>query len=135
MTDRLTTDQRSYCMSRVKNKGTDIEVRVATALEVRGLNFVQQVKDLPGRPDIAFPEAKVAVFVDGDFWHGWRFRQWRDSVSPFWQQKIGKNRARDCRNFMKLRHMGWRVVRVWQHSIERNLDTEIRRIIQAIASR
>ena len=73
MSDNLTPTQRSYCMSRVKGKDTSIERLVRSELHKRGFRFRKHVKTLPGKPDIVFPKAKVAVFVDGDFWHGYDF--------------------------------------------------------------
>ena len=121
MADNLTKQQRSYCMSRVKGKDTGLEKVVRSELHKRGLRFRKHVKNLPGKPDIACMKAKVAVFLDGDFWHGDRFPQWEYKLSAFWRKKIGETRKRDQRNFTKLRCMGWRVIRIWGHSIEKDL--------------
>ncbi len=126
--DNLTQKQRSYCMSRVKGKDTEIEKVVRSELHKRGLRFRKHVKNLPGKPDIVFMKAKVAVFLDGDFWHGYRFPQWEGKLPKFWRKKIGETRKRDQRNFAKLRRMGWRVVRIWEHSIEKDLNGVVRRI-------
>jgi DNA mismatch endonuclease (patch repair protein) len=75
-------------------------------------------RDLPGRPDFVFRGRRIAVFVDGDFWHGWRFPTWQHKLAPFWADKISANRARDRRNHARLRRWGWRVVRVWEHQIK-----------------
>jgi len=83
---------------------------------------------LPGKPDIVFVSARVVVFLDGDFWHGYRFGLWEDTLSAFWRKKIGETRRRDQRNFAKLRRMGWRVVRIWEHSVEKDLEGVIERI-------
>lgn len=104
-------------------------------MQKRGLRFRKHVRRLPGSPDVVFPSAEVAVFVDGDFWHGFRFPAWKDDVSEFWQEKIAKNRGRDQRNFRKLRRMGWRVIRLWQHQIEKDLQTCVDRIADAVESR
>lgn len=128
MPDNLTTKQRSYCMSRVKNKNTDIEVALRTALYHRGLRYRKHVTTLPGSPDVVFTGPKIAVFVDGDFWHGYQFQRLRKKLSPFWIAKISKNRARDVSSSLRLRKMGWKVVRVWQHSVEQDLDDVIERI-------
>lgn len=122
MTDNLTPEQRRYCMSRVKGKDTTLEKVVRSELHKRGLRFRKHVKKLPGMPDVVFPKAKVAVFIDGDFWHGYRFPLWRDTLSPFWRVKIGETRKRDQRNFAKLRRMGWQPIRLWQHSVKKDLD-------------
>jgi len=87
-------------MSRIKGKDTRPEMKVRSALHKKGLRFRKHVKDLPGKPDIVFPKDKVAVFIDGDFWHGYRFPAWEDKVSDFWKKKITGNRKRDARNRM-----------------------------------
>jgi DNA mismatch endonuclease (patch repair protein) len=119
-------------MSRVKNKDTDIEKLVRSELHRRGYRFRKHVRELPGTPDIVFPKAKVAVFVDGDFWHGYRFPQWEFTMSYFWRTKIRKNRDRDRKNFAKLRKMGWRVIRLWKHQVKRDLDGCVNRISQTL---
>ncbi|HID45740.1 MAG TPA: very short patch repair endonuclease [Chromatiaceae bacterium] len=132
MTDNLTNTQRSYCMSRVKGKDTGLERLVRSELYRRGLRFRKHVKELPGKPDVVFSKAKVAVFIDGDFWHGYRYPLWENKLSDFWKEKIGKTRERDQRNFRKLRYMGWRVIRIWQHEIEKDLGKCITRIEQCL---
>ena len=132
MSDNLTTQQRSYCMSRVRSKDTDIERRVCSALHKRGLRFRKHASRLPGRPDIVFPSSHVAIFIDGDFWHGFRYPAWKDTLSPFWKEKISKNRQRDQRNFRKLRYMGWTVIRLWQHQIEQDASKCVECIISAL---
>ncbi|GAI13555.1 unnamed protein product [marine sediment metagenome] len=134
MTDNLTPEQRKYCMSRVKGKNTSIEKLVRSRLHKLGYRFNKHVKVLPGNPDMVFPRKKVVVFIDGDFWHGYRFPLWKDEVSLFWQDKIGKTRARDQRNYRKLRNMGWRVIRIWQHEIKKDLDSCINKIISNISN-
>ena len=121
-------------MSRVRQRDTDLERAVRSRLHRAGYRFRKHVTDLPGRPDIVFSREKLAVFVDGDFWHGWHFSLWKDAVSPFWQQKIEGNRSRDRRNFAALRRQGWRVIRVWGHEIIRDPDGVVARIIGTIKS-
>ena len=134
MPDNLTPEQRRYCMSRVKGKDTGLEVRVRSALHKSGLRFRKHVKELPGKPDIVFSKARVAVFVDGDFWHGYRFPFWEDNVSDFWKEKISKTRERDIKNHRKLREMGWTVIRLWQHEIKKNFELCVDRITFAVTS-
>src|SRR5690606_20173307 len=102
MPDNLTPEQRGYCMYRIKGKDTGLEMRVRSELHTRGFRFHKHVQELPGKPDVVFTKAKVAVFIDGDFWHGYRFPAWEHKVSDFWKQKINKNRERDRRNHRKL---------------------------------
>ncbi len=103
-----------------------------SALHKRGLRFRKHTGKLPGKPDIVFVKAKVVVFLDGDFWHGYRFPQWENKLSKFWRKKIGETRKRDQRNFAKLRRIGWRVIRIWEHSIERDLDGVVKKICYAL---
>ncbi len=133
MVDNLTPRQRSYCMSRIKGKDTGLEVCLRSELHKRGLRFRKHVRDLPGKPDIVFPRARVAVFIDGDFWHGYRLPAWEESLSEFWKRKIRSNRERDRKNFRKLRAMGWHVVRVWQHQAKGDLEGCFERIMSAVA--
>jgi len=132
MADNLTPSQRSYCMSRVKGKDTNLEKVVRSALHRRGLRFRKHVRDLPGRPDIVFRSARVVVFIDGDFWHGYNFPQWREKVSPFWQRKIEDNRARDESTVEKLNTSGWTVIRIWQHEVSEDFDGCIQRIADLV---
>lgn len=132
MPDHMTPEQRSRAMSSVKLKNGPLEQAVCTGLRRRGLRFKKHVKRLPGTPDVAFMPQKVAVFVDGDFWHGYRLPEWEHKLKPFWLDKIRANRNRDSRNFRKLRYRGWKVIRVWQHQIEHDLDACIQRIWDAL---
>ena len=133
MTDKLTPAQRSYCMSRVKGVDTSIETQVRSLLHRRGLRFRKHVKQLPGKPDLVFPSARVAVFIDGDFWHGWRFSAWAKGLSPFWRAKISRTRERDRRNFAKLRRAGWTVLRIWQHDIRADPERAAEKIAEVVA--
>lgn len=92
------------------------------ALFARGWRYRIHVPILPGCPDIVFLGRRVAVFVDGDFWHGYRLPAWEHKLSAYWKSKIKRNRDRDRKNHRKLRESGWKVVRVWEHEIRRNLD-------------
>ena len=132
MADIMSKEKRSALMSRIKGKDTKPEIIVARALARHGLRPQCHVRRLPGRPDFVFLRAKVAVFVDGDFWHGWRFPTWEQKLSPFWREKIAGNRARDRRNFRKLRRAGWTVIRIWEHQIDRDLDGCIDRVLEPI---
>lgn len=121
MTDVLSPEQRRLNMSRIRGKNTKPEMRLRTALHIRGLRFRLHRKELPGSPDIVFVRQKIAVFVDGCFWHGCPSH----SVQPrtntrFWSEKIGKNRARDRKTSRQLKELGWTVLRVWEHELKRD---------------
>lgn len=132
MTDRLTPEKRSWLMSRVKSKDTSIEKVVRSELFRRGYRFRKNVSSLPGKPDIVFIRKRVAVFIDGDFWHGYRFREWKERRPEKWQRKIENNRRRDAKNIWALRKDGWRVIRIWQHEIKDNLSKCIERIVKTL---
>lgn len=135
MADNLTPEQRRRAMSRVRQKDTDLEIVVRSSLHKQGYRFRKHVKSLPGKPDIVFPRVKVAVFVDGDFWHGYRLSRWEHKLSDFWQKKIARNRERDQKNFRRLRRMGWCVIRIWKHEINEDLEWCLTRIISAVDSK
>lgn len=129
MPDHMTPEQRSRAMSRVKLKDGPLETVIRSELHKRGYRFNKHVKELPGSPDIVFTKARVAVFIDGDFWHGYRLSKWEHKLSEFWRDKIVTNRKRDQRNFRKLRRMGWKVIRIWQHEIKLDTESCIDRIV------
>lgn len=129
--DVLTPKQRSYCMSQVKSKDTKIELIVRSALFAKGYRFRKHVSALPGKPDIVFVKQNVAVFIDGDFWHGKNFSEWSSKMSPFWKKKIEGNILRDKRNRRKLKALGWKVIRIWESNIKSSLSKEISKIEKA----
>lgn len=133
MADIMSPAKRSALMSRIRGKNTGIERQVFRELRRRRIHFGRHAGDLPGRPDVVFRRLRIAVFVDGDFWHGWRFPAWAHKLQPKWRDKIAANRARDQRNFRTLRRQGWRVVRIWEHQLKRNPDVAIRRVLKARA--
>jgi DNA mismatch endonuclease (patch repair protein) len=132
MVDHLTDAQRFRAMSRVQRQNGGLEKIVHVELLARGLRFRRHVKGLPGCPDIVFTREKIAVFVDGDFWHGWRLPRWEHKLTDFWQKKLQANRARDQRNFRQLRSTGWHVIRIWQHQLKRDIMGCVDRIERAI---
>ena len=134
MTDIMSREKRSALMSRIQGKDTGIERTVANELAIRGLHPERHSKDLPGRPDFVFREQRLAVFVDGDFWHGWRFPSWEHKLTPKWREKIAETRRRDRRNFVRLRRAGWRVVRLWEHQIESDPVASVEAVICALAN-
>jgi len=111
--------EASLRMARVRQTGTGAEVSLRKELHARGLRYRLQVALLtkPRRiADIVFSGAKVAVFVDGCFWHGCpEHASWPKSNAQFWREKIEANRARDEDTDRRLQESGWQVVRVWAH--------------------
>lgn len=135
MADNLTREQRSYMMSRVRSTDTAPELAVRRMVHARGLRFRKHCEWLPGRPDLVFAKPKVVVFVDGDYWHGWRFPAWKGGLAPYWKEKIERNRRRDRRNVEKLRRSGWIVIRLWEHQVECEPDRCVDRIEGAVRRR
>lgn len=131
----MTRTQRSFAMRRVKLKNGSIEKCVQQELSSRDLKFRLHVRSLPGTPDIVFTREKIAVFVDGDFWHGWRLSAWEYKLSPFWREKLLANRERDRRNYCRLRARGWGVIRIWGHQTKNDLPSCVERILQALQRR
>ncbi len=126
--DVMTPAQRSRCMSRIRNKNTKPELALRKELWASGLRYRIHCS-LPGRPDIVFPGKRVAVFVDGCFWHGCP----EHGVSPktnaaFWKKKIRGNIERDTMITSKLKGLGWTVLRFWEHEINGDLKGVLDRI-------
>jgi DNA mismatch endonuclease (patch repair protein) len=129
--DIMSPEKRSALMSRIRGKHTQPEEIITKSLRARKICFRTHAKDLPGQPDIVFRKAKLAVFIDGDFWHGWRFPLWEGKLSAKWREKIASNRERDQRNFRKLRRMRWKVMRIWEHQIENEPEACVQTILRA----
>lgn len=132
--DIMSPEKRSRLMSRIAGKNTGPERSLESSLTNRGLCFDRHAADLPGRPDFVFRDHKIAVFVDGDFWHGYQFPLWEHKLSSFWRQKISATRKRDARNFRKLRRDGRKVVRIWEHQVETDPELCADRIVELLAS-
>ncbi|HEY8032433.1 MAG TPA: DNA mismatch endonuclease Vsr [Methylocella sp.] len=116
MTDRLTIEQRSNLMRRVRGKDTAPELLVRRLAHAAGFRFRLHRKDLPGNPDLCFPTRHKVIFVHGCFWHGHGCKIGRlpKSRLEFWQPKIARNRERDTAAVAALATLGWRVFTVWQ---------------------
>jgi len=127
----MSSEKRSKVMARIKGKNTSPERLIFAELRRRGIAFSRHAHDLPGRPDIVFRRVKLAVFVDGDFWHGWRFPLWKHKLSEAWRDKIAATRERDRRNIARLRRMGWKTIRIWEHQVETSPEKCASRILAA----
>jgi DNA mismatch endonuclease, patch repair protein len=128
----MSPEKRSAVMAKIRGKNTGPELKLASMLKRARRRFETHASDLPGRPDFVFRKTRVVVFVDGDFWHGWRFPIWRLKLSEKWELKIAANRRRDGRNHAKLRRTGWTVIRIWEHQLERDPDKCLGRVLDAV---
>jgi DNA mismatch endonuclease (patch repair protein) len=121
--DTLTKAQRSHCMSRIKSKNTQLETLFMGKVRSFRLKGYLLHCNLPGKPDIYFQRARLAVFVDGCFWHGCPRCYSRPATNKdFWTAKIKKNRRRDATVNRQLRNEGIRIVRFWGHQIKASPD-------------
>lgn len=127
MTDVLTKEQRHKNMQNIKSSDTKIEVLLRKALWHHGYRYRKNYKTLPGKPDIALTKYKIAIFCDGEFFHGkdWEVlkpRLEKGNNSEYWVSKISRNRQRDDEINKKLLYMGWTVIRFWGKDIQKNVD-------------
>jgi DNA mismatch endonuclease, patch repair protein len=119
MPDIMSRRRRSALMSRIRGRDTRPEVDLRRRLWKKGLRYRTHFQRLAGRPDVVFIGAKVAVFVDGCFWHGCpEHRVWPSSRVSFWRKKLEGNQARDAAVTNQLRLAGWVVLRLWEHEIQ-----------------
>ena len=135
--DKLMPEQRKKNMRSIKGKDTSIEMILRKALWKKGYHYRKNYKNLPGTPDIALTKYKIAIFCDGEFFHGkdWEIlkpRLERGKNSDFLVTKISRNRERDEEINKKLLFMGWIVIRFWGMDIKKNTDECIRVIEEII---
>ncbi|MBL7963727.1 MAG: very short patch repair endonuclease [Flavobacteriales bacterium] len=136
MPDVFTKEKRSEVMSRIRGKGNkDTEVALAKLFRGNGITGWRRHYPITGRPDFAFPKQKLAVFVDGCFWHGCP----KHGVQPkgnkkFWVTKLEANKARDRKVNRLLRANGWRVLRIWEHDLTKSRQVStVRRVLRVLA--
>ena len=119
MADWLSREQRSRNMTSIRSKGNaTTELAFLRLLRNAGISGWRRHVNLPGKPDFAFPSRRLAVFIDGCFWHGCpRCYRMPEDNRPYWKAKVLSNRRRDRRRTLELRSLNWRVLRVWEHSL------------------
>lgn len=130
-----TTPEKSRQMSRIRAKNTKPELMFRKALWATGLRYRTNVKKLPGSPDIVIKKYKLAIFIDGDFWHGydWEKKKAKLNVNKdFWIPKIERNMQRDRENNSALTSMGYTVFRFWEGDVKQQLGVCITEILNFI---
>ena len=137
MGDNLKPEDRRRTMQAVKGKGTKLERRLFSMLVGMGAKgWKKNVTGIIGKPDVVFEKQRVAIFIDGCFWHGCPFcrRKLPQTNREYWERKINRNVAQAEAINEQLRHEGWTVVRIWEHEVRKAADlAEVRaRILQTI---
>jgi DNA mismatch endonuclease (patch repair protein) len=122
-------------MSRIRGKNTKPELALRKSLSQARIRFRLQ-SNLPGKPDIVIAKEKIAVFVDGCFWHACPLHlQWPRNNAKFWREKILSNRSRDRARDKSLKALGWKVIRLWEHQVVAATDKCAHRIVKAVLAR
>lgn len=135
--DVLSKEQRRRNMQNIKAKDTKIEIKLRKALWNKGYRYRKNYKYLPGSPDIVLTKYKIAIFCDGEFFHGkdWEVlkpRLQNSNNSEFWISKISRNRERDDEVNKRLLFEGWTVIRFWGNDIKKNVDECVKVIEECI---
>lgn len=120
-----TDEKTSKRMAKVKLKGGDAENLLAKSLWNRGYRYWRNYKKLPGSPDIALKKYCIAIFVDGEFWHGYDWEHKKMTIKrnrDYWLEKIEENMNRDIRNDRELKALGWIPIHFWTKDILKDVD-------------
>ena len=138
MADWLTREQRSRNMASIRSKGNrTTEARFATLLRASRIPGWRRHMNLPGKPDFTFNKKRLAIFVDGCFWHGCpRCYRLPEDNRQYWRKKVLSNRIRDRRSARRLRAKGWKVLRFWEHTLrdEKGRNHALSRLRRVISS-
>ncbi|HMJ34817.1 MAG TPA: very short patch repair endonuclease [Baekduia sp.] len=133
--DHLSKERRSQNMAAVRSKDTKPELALRRALWARGVRGWRcHPKRVPGKPDLAFIGRRIAVFVDGAFWHGHPDFYWGQS-GKFWDEKIARNQARDAKVNRDLTDAGWVVLRFWDFEVSKDVAACVDRVASTLAAR
>ncbi len=132
--DVLTKEQRRKNMQHIRSKNTKAELILRKALWHCGVRYRKNYKALPGTPDIAITKFRIAIFVDGDFWHA-RGHEEKPGEQiktnkAFWVKKLRRNIERDKEVNQKLLEMGWLVLRYWDSEVNKDCDACVKDILQ-----
>lgn len=131
--DNLTKEQRHRNMQAIHSKNTKIEVSLRLALWHKGIRYRKNYKVFDCRPDIVLTKYKIAIFCDGDFWHGKTFERYDVTTNvKYWHDKIRRNMERDLENTIELRDNGWTVLRFWETDIKKHLDDCVAEVLRNV---
>lgn len=136
MSDIMTPEQRSRCMSHIHSKNTKPEILVRKELFRRGYRYRINVNNLPGKPDIVLPKYKTVIFVNGCFWHGHegcKYFVLPKTNAVFWENKIRQTQQRDASAILALHNIGWKIIVIWECELLNEMYTEtIKKIIRIL---
>ena len=132
--DNLKPEQRRLNMQRIKSKDTRAEVILRKALWKKGFRYRKNWAVLPGKPDITITKHKIAIFCDGEFFHGKDFdtKKKPETNAEYWEEKIKKNIQRDQVVEADLKGMGWTVIRFWSRDIIKDPDSCVKAVEEII---
>jgi DNA mismatch endonuclease (patch repair protein) len=133
----VTSKKRSELMSKIRSSDTKPELTLRRKLWGQGFRFSRRISELPGKPDIVLQRQKVAIFIDGEFWHGYRWQEKRRKLKAnrsYWIPKIERNIRRDNQNNRILKKAGWKILRFWEHEITEGSPRCITKIKKMIRS-
>jgi DNA mismatch endonuclease (patch repair protein) len=133
MTDVHNQEQRKFNMSRIRAKNTGPEVKFRKLLFANGMRGYRVHYNLLGKPDVVFIKKKIAIFIDGCFWHKCPvcFKE-PETRKEFWMKKINSNIERDKKADLQLQKDGWLVIRIWEHEIRKNPERCIEKIMEKL---
>ena len=131
MTDVFSPQKRSWVMSRIRGTNTKIDLKMKKTLGELKIKYEMYPK-MSGSPDFIIKRHKIAIFCDGDFWHGYKYHEKKKPSKKFWREKIENNMKRDRRTSARLRRDGWSVLRFWEHDIEKRIDACINKLSRKI---
>jgi DNA mismatch endonuclease, patch repair protein len=135
MPDCFPAEKRSDIMRKIKGSNTQLELSFRSRLWAAGMRY-RVTSRLPGKPDLVFPAARVSVFVDSCFFHACpKHCRFPKSNQSYWTAKLSRNRERDRLVAAEHRKLGWKIIRVWEHSIKTRPEACVSRIKAAVLSR
>ncbi len=133
-----TTQKRSLLMSKIKGSNTKPEILLRKALWANNIRYRLNFTKLAGKPDIVIKKYNVVIFVDGEFWHGYNWKEKKPKIKTnrdFWIPKIERNMQRDHENNLTLNKLGFTIIRFWEHEIKKDLPSCLEKILKVLTKK
>lgn len=133
-----TTEQRSQHMSKIRGKNTKPELAFRKALHAKGVRYRTFSKKIPGKPDLSSAKKKFAIFIDGEFWHGYNWDVQKDKIKSnreYWLPKIERNMQRDRQVNAQLQELGIKTFRFWSKDIKKDLDGCVQQVLDYLSEK